>query len=117
MFLSIDEKILRKLLYFTIFFILFFILIYFKNFFFREKIIFSNWNERSYITTKNDYFSLRGKAFHIKKISVNKKEFFLNQDNKFEIPLFLFSGENIFYFLALSESGKKIEKEIIIFRE
>ena len=107
----------KKLIALFVSIILIIILIYFWNFLNREKVVFYNWKENQIITTNKNKFNLKGKISFIKNIYLDNKEYFVDENENFDIPISLYDGYNEFYFLAKTFSNKEIRKKIIIFKK
>lgn len=100
-----------------ILFILIFTVIQLKNFYFRESVVLYNFENNDKIVVNNDYYHLKGKTNSIKKLFINNKEYFLDQNNHFDINLYLFQGYNKFNIKAVSRSNSEIKRDIIIYKQ
>ncbi|HIP21942.1 MAG TPA: hypothetical protein EYG72_03285 [Candidatus Pacebacteria bacterium] len=74
-------------------------------------------DEYDSLVINKEYYNISGSTESIKNIYLNKKEYFLDENNEFSIKVFLFPGVNIFYLKALKKDNNYIEKKITIIRQ
>ena len=116
MFLSLNTKVKNGLSVILLLAILALISHQFYNFLFREKLILNNFENNNSIVVSTEYYHFTGQSSHIKEIYINSKEYFIDQEGRFQGDFYLFQGLNKFHFKAITESQKTIKKEILIYR-
>jgi Na+-transporting NADH:ubiquinone oxidoreductase subunit NqrC len=101
------------------FIILIISVIFIKIYFFlnREKIIIENFTENNQILVSSEQYPLKIKTFEIKKIFINNKEYFIDENGELRTELPLFNGMNIFFINWKTESNHESSKKIYIFKE
>ena len=112
----LNDSLQKKLFWFFTILILIFILFQLKKVYFREKVVFENYPEKE-IVIQDSKFNLKGRVFNISNLYLNNKEYFLDENNKFNINLNLFKGCNKFILKVKTNSGSEIEKDILIYRK
>ncbi len=112
-----NDKINKILLYLFIFMVIIFISVYILKYSFKDNLNIDYFDNHDSILVTSEYYNLKGKTNSIKNIFINNKEYFLDENNNFNIKLYLFSGVNIFNLKAVKKNDDYIYKKITIIKK
>jgi len=112
-----NDKFGKSAMYVFLISILIFISSHLSNFLLKDNLKLDYFDGHDSLVVDKEYYNISGRTESIKNIYLNEKEYFLDENNKFNIKVFLFAGVNIFYLKALKKDNSYIEKKITLIRK
>lgn len=111
----LTESFKKKIFIFIFFIIFIFSFFQFKKFFIEEDVVIKSFENSHFLETKKDSFLFEGEAEKSKKLYINGKEIFLNEQYQFSEKVFLAEFENTFDIKSISKTGVVFNKKVSIF--